>query len=52
MEEYVLLMRLDILTKDAQPSPEQMQEYMKQYQRLGWWDCCSEQICGRYRIIH
>ena len=31
MEEYVLLMRLDILTKDAQPSPEQMQEYMKQY---------------------
>ena len=31
MEEYVLLMRLDILTKDAQPSPEQMQVYMKQY---------------------
>lgn len=31
MEEYVLLMRLDILTKDAQPSPEQMQAYMKQY---------------------
>lgn len=31
MEEYVILMRLDLLTKDAQPSPEQMQEYMKQY---------------------
>ena len=31
MEEYVLLMRLDILTKEAQPSPEQMQQYMKQY---------------------
>jgi hypothetical protein len=31
MEEYVLLMRLDIITKEAQPSPEQMQQYMKQY---------------------
>lgn len=31
MDEYLLLMRLDILTKDAQPSPEQLQEYMKQY---------------------
>jgi len=28
----VLLFRLDILTKDAQPSPEQLQVYMKQYQ--------------------
>jgi len=27
-----LLMRLDIITKEAQPSPEQMQVYMKQYQ--------------------
>jgi hypothetical protein len=32
MEEYILLMRLDILTKEAQPSPEQMQIYMQQYQ--------------------
>lgn len=32
MEEFVLLFRLDILTKEAQPSPEQMQGYMKQYQ--------------------
>jgi hypothetical protein len=31
MDEYLLLMRLDILTKEAQPSPEQMQEYMKRY---------------------
>src|SRR4030095_14437491 len=31
MEEYLLLMRLDIISKDAQPSPEQLQEYMKQY---------------------
>ncbi|HZE85423.1 MAG TPA: YciI family protein [Puia sp.] len=32
MEEFVLLFRLDILTKEAQPSPELMQVYMKQYQ--------------------
>lgn len=32
MDEYLLLMRLDLLTKEAQPSPEQMQVYMKQYQ--------------------
>jgi len=31
MNEFVLLFRLDILTKDAQPSPEQLQVYMKQY---------------------
>ncbi|MCF0052059.1 YciI family protein [Dyadobacter chenwenxiniae] len=31
MDEYIILMRLDLLTKEAQPSPEQMQEYMKQY---------------------
>lgn len=32
MEEYILLMRLDLITKEAQPSPEQLQEYMKMYQ--------------------
>lgn len=32
MDEYIILMRLDLLTKEAQPSPEQMQVYMKQYQ--------------------
>lgn len=32
MDEYLLLMRLDLITKEAQPSPEQMQIYMKQYQ--------------------
>lgn len=31
MEEYLILMRLDLITKEAQPSPEQMQEYMKMY---------------------
>jgi hypothetical protein len=32
MEEFLILMRLDIISKNAQPSPEQMQVYMKQYQ--------------------
>jgi hypothetical protein len=32
MDEYLILMRLDIMTKEAQPSPEQLQTYMKQYQ--------------------
>ncbi|MHA4807477.1 YciI family protein [Flavitalea flava] len=32
MNEFILLFRLDILTKEAQPSPELMQEYMRQYQ--------------------
>ncbi len=31
MDEYLLMMRLDIITKEAQPSPEQLQVYMKQY---------------------
>lgn len=31
MDEYILFMRLDLLTREAQPSPEQLQEYMKQY---------------------
>lgn len=31
MNEFVILMRLDLTTKEAQPSPEQLQEYMKQY---------------------
>ena len=32
MDEYLILMRLDLLTKEAQPSPEQLQVYMKMYQ--------------------
>lgn len=31
MDEFILLFRLDITTKEAQPSPEQLQVYMKQY---------------------
>ena len=36
MEDYLIIMRLDLLTKSAQPSPEQMQVYMKQYRE--WVD--------------
>src|SRR6266702_7956573 len=32
MDEFVLLFRMDIIAKEAQPSPEQLQVYMKQYQ--------------------
>jgi len=32
MDEFLIMMRLDIITKEAQPSPEQLQVYMKQYQ--------------------
>lgn len=31
MDEFILLFRMDIITKDAQSSPEQLQVYMKQY---------------------
>jgi hypothetical protein len=31
MEEYLIILRLDLITKEAQPSPEQMQAYMKMY---------------------
>jgi hypothetical protein len=31
MDEFILLFRLDLITKEAQPSPEQLQVYMKQY---------------------
>lgn len=31
MDEFIILMRLDILTREAQPSPEQLQGYMKMY---------------------
>jgi len=31
MEEFLLLMRLNIISKEAQPSPEQLQKMMEQY---------------------
>ncbi|RHX83529.1 YciI family protein [Leptospira stimsonii] len=31
MDEYLILMRLDLISKDAQPSPQQLEVYMKQY---------------------
>jgi hypothetical protein len=33
MKEYALIFRMDILTKEAQPTPEQMKEYMKQWMK-------------------
>ncbi len=32
MDEYLIIMRLDILTKAKQPTPEQLEGYMKMYQ--------------------
>jgi len=32
MNEYLVIMRLDLITKEAQPSPEQLEGYMKMYQ--------------------
>ncbi|AOP36415.1 transcription initiation protein [Leptospira tipperaryensis] len=31
MNEFLILMRLDLITKEEQPSPQQLQVYMKQY---------------------
>ena len=36
MDEFIVLMRLDLITKEAQPTPEQMAVYMESYQR--WVD--------------
>ncbi|MEP6736736.1 MAG: YciI family protein [Chryseolinea sp.] len=41
MEEYLVIMRLDLLTKEMQPSPEQMQQYMLMYQE--WVNTISAQ---------
>ena len=32
MDEFLIIMRLDVTTKEAQPTPEQLQVYMKMYQ--------------------
>lgn len=34
MKEFVLIFRMDIMTKEVQPSPEQMKLYMTQW--MGW----------------
>ncbi|HXO77992.1 MAG TPA: YciI family protein [Puia sp.] len=36
MNEYIVMMRLDLITKEAQPTPEQMKGYMESYQQ--WID--------------
>jgi hypothetical protein len=37
MKEFILLFRMDITTKEAQPSKEQMADYMK-----SWMQCINE----------
>ena len=32
MDEYIVLMRLDLITKEKQPTPDQLKVYMQQYQ--------------------
>ena len=41
MNEFVLLFRMDIATKEAQPSPEQMKLYMTQW--MEWINNISNQ---------
>jgi hypothetical protein len=45
MDEYIIIMRLDLITKGAQPSPEQMQIYMKMYH--DW----VEEIAARNQFV-
>ena len=40
MKKYILLFRLDILTKEAQPTKEQMEIFMQQW--IKWLDGISE----------
>jgi hypothetical protein len=40
MKEFVLLFRMDIISKDIQPSPEQLKIYMKQWNE--WVDSFSK----------
>jgi hypothetical protein len=40
MKKYILLFRLDILTKEAQPSKEQMEVFMQQWMK--WLDGISQ----------
>ncbi|MBS1605962.1 MAG: transcription initiation protein [Bacteroidetes bacterium] len=32
MDEYIVLMRLDLITKEKQPTPDQLKVYMEYYQ--------------------
>jgi hypothetical protein len=41
MKEFVLIFRMDIMTKEAQPSPEQMKLYMTQW--MEWINDISAQ---------
>jgi len=46
MDEFLILMRLDLLTKEAQPSPEQLQVYMKRYQDWVEGIVAENKFCG------
>ena len=41
MNEYILFLRMDILSPEAQPTPKQMEIYMQQWQQ--WIDGIAEQ---------
>lgn len=41
MNEFALLFRMDITTKEAQPSPEQMEAYLTQWH--DWTDSIAAQ---------
>jgi hypothetical protein len=46
MKEFVLLFRMDILSKDIQPSPEQLKIYMKQWNEWVEWFSKKGQLTG------
>ena len=45
MDDYILLFRIDIITKEVQPTPEQMNEYMKQ------WDDWVSDIEAQNKLV-
>ena len=51
MDEFILLFRMDIITREAQPSPEQLEVYMKQ-PGLDRWHSCPKQIQWRQWFIN
>jgi hypothetical protein len=44
MDEYILIFRMDITTKEAQPSPDQMERYMQQ------WEAWVSSIAARGQL--
>jgi hypothetical protein len=47
MNEYVLIFRLDIFSKDAQPTPEQMEIYMSDWMKwINWISANNKLVDG------